>query len=303
MNITIHTTVSYNSISYLNYLYENYKHLSSKKTKIFFNLNCLDNMSYYYFKFDKRFNLVNRLGFERGSLGHALSLNQAIKDFDKKNLNIISDVDIVIVRKNWDILIQNFFFENSKLGMIGVSYENIDGFSTGASKFQTYKNQPTATWMVLSPKFNFSELSFLPQKDNFLNVNSKKLSNIYQLPIGFSLLKDVGWEIPMFLYNKKIQYKTLKIVKPVSKKSKVLYGLSQYHDEFHLDSIPFLVHQRGSMKHNFRIDQLSRDFYNACDKYLGFPVWSVKPKPYNYISNYILQLTKNIKKNLYFLKR
>ena len=66
MNITIHTTVSFNSILYLNYLYENYKNLSSKKIKIFFNLNCLDKMSYYYFKFDKRFNLVNRLGFERG---------------------------------------------------------------------------------------------------------------------------------------------------------------------------------------------------------------------------------------------
>ena len=188
-----------------------------------------------------------------------------------------------------------FFLENSKLGIIGVSYENIDGFSTGTSKLQTYKNQPTATWMVLSPKFNFTQLSFLPQKDNFLNVNSKKLSNIYQLPIGFSVLKDVGWEIPMFLYKNKIQYKTLEIIKPVSKKSKVLYGLSQYHDEFHLNSIPFLVHQRGSMKHNFRIDQLSIDFYNACDKYLGYPKWSVKPNINNYLIWYFFKFMKKTK--------
>jgi hypothetical protein len=107
-------------------------------------------------------------------------------------------------------------------------------------------------------------------------IDTPELSDIYGLPLGFELVRDTGWQIPMFIKENKLSYQVLDLVKPTENRSRVLSNLNPYHDEFHLNDEPFLVHQRGSMTHLFRRDKLSKDFYDSVDKYLNFPVWSVK---------------------------
>ena len=38
-----------------------------------------------------------------------------------------------------------------------------------------------------------------------------------------------------------------------------------------------LVHQRGSMTHKFRVDPLSKHFYDSVEEFLGFPNWVSRP--------------------------
>jgi hypothetical protein len=50
----------------------------------------------------------------------------------------------------------------------------------------------------------------------------------------------------------------------------VLKGLSDYHEEYHVDgNVPFVVHHRGSMKYKYRSDEISVNFYKAVDKWLA----------------------------------
>ena len=90
------------------------------------------------------------------------------------------------------------------------------------------------------------------------------------------------------------------IVKPFDNNSKVLKGCNPYHDEFHLDGTPFLAHQRGSMKHQFKLSILSKNFYFACEKYLNYPKWSTHPsilsKIYFYFYNFYNFFYKLLKK-------
>ncbi len=210
-------------------------------------------------------------------MGHAKSIDTAISRFVPGEINVISDTDVTMLMQDWDRVVMDLLTGSDALGVVGTPYEGIDGFSTGETRYQSYKNKPSATWMAFSPEYDFSRLSVLPDKEEFLLIDTPALSDLYQLPIGFFLLKDVGWQIPSYLNDNQIPYLALDIVKPTAPEAKALRGCNPYHDEFQMNGAPFLAHQRGSMKHRFRIDPLSVDFYDACDSYLGNPAWSVHP--------------------------
>lgn len=301
MDICIHIVVSSNSIRYLEYVVSNYLQLAKKPSKLEFFCYSLDKYTYDYFRRNKKINVIKTKN-SRGSFGHAQAMEIAIKNFKKNNINIISDSDVVIVKKNWDEKIVNLILGDKKFGLLGVPYEGLNGFSSGCNIFQTYKNKPTTTWMVCSPFYDFSKLKLLPDKDNFLTIDKELFSSIYGLPIGYKLLKDVGWQIPEYIYTNKIPFLTFEILKSTSKQSIVLKGCSQYHDEFHIDSEPFLVHQRGSMTHRFRIDKKSYDFYKACDQYLNNPSWAVKPQFNDKLRAFIEKFFLRIKKFLKAIK-
>ena len=125
--------------------------------------------------------------------------------------------------------------------------------------------------------YDFSKLDASSEKNNLLLIDSAHLSKIYGLPQGYSLLKDVGWQLPLFLFDNSIPYLIFDHIKPSSSDAKILAGVSDYHDEFHYKNLPFLVHQRGSMKHVFRLSKSSKDFYNRVEKHLEYPSWFVKP--------------------------
>ena len=289
MNITIHIVISNKSFSYLRFILRNYRELCSKSSNLNFKIYCLDRIVYARISENKmkvkKF-LVNNA--HKGSIGHSMGLSLAIKNFTAEEINIISDADISIIANNWDTLLQDFL-NNSALqiekpvGVMGVTYENIDGFSSGNNRIQTYKNAPTLTWCLFMPSNDFRKLDVSAEKSSLLAIDTVQLSSIFGLPQGYSLLKDVGWQMPLFLHEHSIPYLIFDHIKPSNPNSKVLIGAGDYHDEFHFNNLPFLVHQRGSMKHAFRLSKFSIDFYNRIDKYLKYPDWSMKPSVFDYL--------------------
>ena len=278
MKIYTHCTVSKESVDYYRYLKASYKNLAKNPERIVFLAYCLDSECVEILKNDKETAEVIELPYARGSNGHAISIERAVSNFKAGEYNLLADTDTVMLLKNWDeILIK----KADAYPVIGITvYEDIGGFSSGSTKYQTYKQLPTVTWMFFSPTVNVSSLrGMMPDKEHPLPIDSEELSKIYNLPQGYILTKDVGWQVPEFLYRNKIPYITIMPIKPSSKEAIVLAGAHDYHDEFHWEGKPFLVHQRGSMKHRFRIDPMSKTFYAACEKYLCFPSWSVKPTP------------------------
>lgn len=277
MNINIHATVSNNSLSYFDYVRENYLGLSANPSRVRFFTYCLDKRSYKKLSRDERVHQAIEMEFGRGSEGHAKAIDRAISNFVAGEINIISDTDIAILMQDWDVFLQDLLVGDESVGVVATRLEGIGGFSTGETKYQQYKNKPSTTWMAMSPHFDFSGLSVMPDKKNFIPVATEELSELYQLPIGYFVVKDTGWQVPSYLQSNRIPYIALDIVKPTSTEAKALRGTSSYHDEFHYHGTPFIAHQRGSMKHRFRIDPLSIDFYDACDQYLGKPAWRVVP--------------------------
>lgn len=275
---SIHLTISKNSINYASQAINSYLYLSSSESQITFFAYCLDNYSFMKMNSSKKFESVIRIGAESvgGSVGHALALEAAVNNFTANQINIISDTDIMIVKKHWDKRLWHEMIDNS-IDLLGTQHEGIGGFISKEILEQQYKSKPSSTWMAVAPRINLSGLVFMPDKSNFLQIDSKQLSELYNLPIGYILFRDTGWQIPEYIEENRIRYKVLEIVKPSQKEAKVLNGLSDYHDEFHLGYKPFLIHQRGSMRHRYRIDKLSVSFYNAADTYLEFPEWSLRP--------------------------
>lgn len=303
MNINVHFSVSSDSLNYFKYVRRNYIGLCSEPKKLRFHAYCLDEESYRHIRKDNLVFKVNALDYGRGSLGHAKSVNDAISKFVPAEINVISDTDIALLTNDWDLLLERLLLGVNSYGIVGVPYENVGGFSSDTGKTQTYKNIPTATWMAMSPEFDFSKLTVLPDKESVIHIDTLELAEVFQLPVGYQLLKDVGWQIPIYLHEHKIPYLALDIVKPTSPEAKVLRGCSPYHDEFQLDGQPLVAHQRGSMKHRFRIDPLSVDFYDACDRYLNNPSWAVFPTTGDRVSAFGQDVVNALKAPLRAIKR
>lgn len=230
--------------------------------------------------------LVNNA--HKGSTGHSMGLTLALKNFTTGHINIISDADVCVLVKNWDLSLLEYLTTSStqivkSTGVIGVTYENLDGFSSGNSEIQTYKKAPTLTWCLFMPDYDFSKLDPSSKKDDLFLIHSTQLSKIFSLPQGYSLLKDVGWQLPIFLTENSIPYLIFDHVKPSDSDAKILAGADDYHDEFHYNKRPFLVHQRGSMKHAFRLSKFSKDFYNRVDEFLDYPTWFTNPSILDYL--------------------
>jgi hypothetical protein len=212
------------------------------------------------------------MGRLSGSIGHAVSLDYAMKNFPPNSINILSDTDVAIVKRDWDVdLATRIATQN--IHIFGTQLEAIGGFSSGYTLHQQYKGKPSTTWLAFAPNLPTGGLSMLPQKEADLVITDEKLSRLYNLPIGYKLVRDTGWQIPEFIDENDLKYGVLEHIKPNSDQAVVLKGLSDYHDEFHDNGNPFLVHQRGSMRHIFWRDDHSRYFYEAIAKYLDYPQW------------------------------
>ncbi len=281
MKISIHATVSANSINYFRYMQANYAAFTSPGNDVRIHAYCLDRKSARAVADFGQVASVHELPFGRGSSGHAQAIEMALSNLLPGEINVIADTDVVMLMEDWDDRIVAAMTEGPCYGIIGTRLEDIGGFSSGETKYQQYKKKPTTTWMALSPEYDFSKLQVRPDKTNEIPVTTFELSEIYNLPIGHVVVKDTGWQIPSYLHENEIPYFALDIVKPTDVDCCALNGTSPYHDEFQWDGVPFLAHQRGSMTHRFRIDPLSVDFYDACDHYLGDPPWAVYPTSFD----------------------
>ncbi|MEK9569976.1 MAG: hypothetical protein VW124_13275, partial [Paracoccaceae bacterium] len=191
-------------------------------------------------------------------------------------IDVIADTDTVMLQRNWDRLVAEML---DKTGIVATCYEDIGGFSSGTGKVQTYKRKPSLTWFALSPKYYWRGLDPRPAKQSNIAITNDELSQLYNLPIGHELVRDVGWHVPAYLHENNIPFLVFDQIKPTSSASTALKTGVDYHEEFHLKGVPFLAHQRGSHKHPFRDNDISCSFYNSCDAYmhqLGLPeFWKI----------------------------
>ena len=275
-SIRVHFVVSYNSIDYLFQAIKSYSNLCSANSELSFNVYALDKKSFKILSKHSNELECDLVGEYRGSVGHALGLERAIHNFDLNCTNVLSDTDIMVLKSNWDLDIKEIF-ETRSIDILGTQHEKVGGFISGNLILQQYKKLPSTTWLAVRKGLLLSNIDLKPSKSHPLNIDTVELSHIYNLPIGYQLFKDTGWQIPVYLREHSLNSLVLDLVKPTDEESRVLKGEYPYHDEFHLDGNVFLAHQRGSMSHIFRQDPLSRGFYDACDRYLEYPKWSLKP--------------------------
>lgn len=217
-----------------------------------------------------------------GSNGHAACIASALAMTGDGAIHVICDSDTVVVAKGWDDYVRHRMLDGG-IGMMGTTYEDLGGFSSGANTVQTYKKVPTFTWCALSPMHDWRDLVVKPNKDHRVDITTPQLSQIYNLPVGFSVFGEAGWQVPQYLHDHALSYEGWQQLKP-TKDALVLAGLSDYHEEYHANGrIPIVTHHRGSMRHAYRGDRISNKFYGAVDKYLmteltATPKWTWSEK-------------------------
>ena len=260
----LHIVTNNQTLAYYHYCVENHLKLAKNPENIEVFAYCLDSYSYTGLVRENK-NAI-RLPDNSGSVGHALGIQAFLSNLKQDHINIISDSDCVVLCKNWDEKIKNIL-ENK--GIAGTTYEDIGGFSSGNSTVQTYKNIPNFTWAALSPEYNWN-FDAMCQKQENLQITTVEQSQTFNLPIGYSLLREGNWKLPVHLKENRIPYYSFKFVRPSSQEAKAVLSGEDYHTEYQLqDGTPFVAHQRGSMSKAFRHHHLSKTFYDACELYLA----------------------------------
>lgn len=258
----IHIVTNANTLQYYRYCVQNHKNLASSGSKLEFIAYCMDDLSYSQLGSEGS-NCV-RVPNGSGSVGHATGITAILQNLKNDETNIVTDSDCVILAENWDLLIEDLLKDT---GIVGTTFEDIGGFSSGDGPVQMYKRIPTLTWAALNPKYDWN---FDPscQKSSHMEITTQELSETFNLPIGFQLFRETYWQLPVHLKVNQIPYKCLKFVRPTSAEAKAVLSGQDYHTEFQLDDgTPFVAHQRGALSKQFRSHPLSKSFYDACEKY------------------------------------
>ncbi len=287
----LHCVVCDNSIDYFKYLLENYRSLASPSAQIEVIAHCTDDESYKivhdqklvhraipvhrrpeFYIYGNRHDVLNRiklfLGMAPklgGSSGHAAGIKSAFKSTGQDGIDIIADTDTVILVPDWDLRLEKILAEYA---VIGTSYEQKGGVSSGVGNIQTYKTSPNLTWMAFSSRYPFYKLDPSHRLWSHLPIRTQEQADLYGVDIGSQLLRDIGWKMPQFLKDYRATACMLENVYPQSGKCKVLKAANNYNEEFQLDGVPFIAHQRGSRKHPFRSEPLSAPFYAAVENYI-----------------------------------
>ena len=261
--INVHVTISDFSYEYYNYMCENYLKTATTH-KVNFHAYCLDDKS---FEKAKKHGDVYKVPKATGTAGHCNAIKEALQNFSigqEQDINIIADSDTVMLALGWDEIVVDIL---DNVGVLGSSFEKIGGKCSGSGTIQMYKDQPTFTWFAASKKYDFSKLETVAHKHSHLSISDDELSQLYKLPIGFSLLRDTGWQIPAYLRDNEIPYSVLDQVKH-NTGARVLKTGHDYHEEYQLKGYPLVGHQRGSLSKAFRQDTLSKSFYNVVDAHI-----------------------------------
>ena len=251
--IEIYVPTSAFSMPYFDYLVKNYQNTADCPSKI-------------------SFHPVILRGY--GSMGHANGIRDCLDAPSSSDnvVRIIADSDTVMLCKGWDSILLTICKPGKRIVM-GTSYEAIGGFSSGNSTVQTYKNRSTMSWIAI-PTFilpEFKTFDTSPVKQANISINSIELSQRFGLPIGYELLRDACWSLPQFLDENGIEDTPLYHAKPTMDALALKTG-NDYHEEYQIINseftVPFVGHQRGSMKHPFRGNDISKSFYDQVENYL-----------------------------------
>lgn len=269
--IHVHTVSDRSTVKYVQFMWDTMRNLATHPDDLRLTVHCLGNIVNAFGELKNgRCVIVNiNKDNETGSNAHAAGVADAIRQTNDGAIHIIADSDTVVVVKGWDDYVRCKLIDE-KIGIVGVTYEDVGGFSSGDKRTQTYKGIPNVVWCALSPRHSWSGLSVMPAKHKTFQISNDRMSKIYNLPIGYDLLRDVAWQIPQYLADNNITYVGWKHLKG-SRGGKVLAkDISDYSEEFHVDDgIPFVVHQRGSLRNGYRDNGVSKNFYDRVDAHLN----------------------------------
>lgn len=273
MKVHCHTQADKSTVPYARFMWETMLKLSSTPEDLKLTVHCMSNSAF------DRVNKWPDVGKEvnailvpdngdplNGSRGHGACVMSTLALTGDGSVHVIADSDTVVVARGWDDYIR-IRLVNDRVGIVGSTYEDLGGVNSGAQTVQTYKKVPTLTWCALSPYHDWRTLEVMPNKGHIVNITNEKLSSIYNLPVGYSIFGEVGWQIPQYLHDNSLTYEGWRQLKP-TKDAVVLKGLSDYHEEFHVGDVPFMTHHRGSLRHTYRGDRISQGFYGRIDSWL-----------------------------------
>lgn len=179
-----------------------------------------------------------------GSNGHAKILQLIVRMFEPGATNIIADSDTAVVCTHWDNLIQRHL---QSFGCVATQYDDWDKFPHRGDRIQSYKKSPHFVWAAFSAAYDFSGLDFSDCNTSGKTlIDTTQLSSIYGLPSGqgFFVGHEAGWNTPRYFRDQDIPFKLL----THSRSRSVLGDLPPAHEEYELDDVPFVVHQRSSRK-------------------------------------------------------
>ncbi|NIZ00164.1 hypothetical protein [Thalassospira lucentensis] len=291
--INVHVAVDFGAREYYNYLVDNFTHTAKDSERLFFFCYALDSEAFNHFRKDARlsgcFEVYKMPGAYRlrtlndwriflrakitqnaslgGSNGHAAGLNRIMRTLPNlAGHNIIADSDVAVIQKGWDEIIEE---ELTDVDVIGTPYEPIGGFSSGTSKIQTYKDFPNPIWLAIKDGCDISGMNWMPLKEKNIAIKSQDDSDLYNLPIGYEVVRDVGWRFPQFCKEHNIKAKAFRQIKPSSAEIQVLRTGKDYNEEYQLDGKAFVGHQRGGSRHAFRATDISKSFYECVEKEVG----------------------------------
>ena len=277
--IHVHTASDKSTVGYATFMWETMRSLANHPDELRLTVHCIGPTAAERLKDLPNSECVIvpiENGKESGSSAHGACIEHALSYTDDGNIHILSDSDTVVLASGWDDYIRTKLLDEG-IGIIGTAAEEIGGFSSGNGLVQMAKHLPNTTWSALSPKYSWKSLRAMPRKDENISIDSDEKVKVYNLPLGYQVLRDVGWQIPQYLYDNNIPYQAWHQHKP-SKTAKVLQGLSDYHEEYRTeDDTPFLAHQRGSLRHVYREDPMSVAFFDAVDEHLAFERIQSKP--------------------------
>lgn len=283
--IHVHTQADKSTVPYAKFMWETMTSLANRPELLTITVHCMGPTaaarSDPWVQRGKAVIVPDKKGDPlNGSRGHGACVMNALAETGDGDIHVICDSDTVIVAKGWDDYLRKRLLDDG-VGIVGSTYEDLGGFSSGASTVQTYKKVPSLTWCALSPLHDWRSLQVMPNKSHQVGITTAELSRIYNLPVGYSVFGEVGWQIPQYIHDHSLAYEGWRQLKP-TKDAVILKGLSDYHEEFHVDTVPLVAHHRGSMRHAYRGDKISKQFYSAVDTYLAAelarpPRWTWEP--------------------------
>lgn len=270
--VHVHTQADEHTIDFAHFMWKTMSELANRPNSLRLTVHCLGSSARdrskaldYPTRVDVRV-VSDKDGGMSGSSAHAACANSALRSTGNGELHCIVDSDTVVLSKGWDDYLRLRLIDGG-VGMVGSTYEDVGGFSSGNSPTQTYKGKPTLTWCAMTPLHDWRDLDVTCDKSRLVAIDTPFLSDVYGLPQGYSIFGEVGWQIPMYLHDRGLKSEGWRQLKP-TKDAVVLRGLSDYHEEFHADGHAFVAHHRGSMKHRYRSDKMSKLFYAAVDAHL-----------------------------------
>jgi hypothetical protein len=291
----VHVVVARESCLYFDYLIRNFRHTARNPERLFFFCYALDKETFAQYKdspditaaypvYD-RWRSYRRVTWAEwrvflkakitgvpglgGSNGHSAGLNYATEQMPlMKGHHLIADSDVAVLVRDWDIETERLFHDYQ---IIGTPYEDIGGFSSGSGKVQTYKKFPNVIWLAIREDCDLSDMDWFPNKQRNIEIDTEEKSALYNLPLGYELVCDVGWKFPDFCAKRGYRVLTMTQVKPTSVDAQIIRSERDYNEEYQVHGHAFVAHQRGGSRHAFRESEIPSFFYDCVENAVGVP--------------------------------